>query len=151
MRNAFIGVVLVTLLAVAGIELTTQAEAAGWPFCWTLDPFNDTLATELGQPVPDTNFFVLDNVVWNGISYVLRGGGVGMIDGRGQSADFQLTMYHNTSFFGGNHVCTFSAHLHPDATGEWGVVCPRSGSINSTLYHAGGLMFPRDCANTMTD
>jgi hypothetical protein len=145
-REAMIGLAVLPVL-VALVLWARGAEAAtGTPVCWTLAPFDDTLRVDVIQPVENANLFIVQDALWNGLVYIMRGGGTAVVRTNGQAADLTLNVYHETTFAGGNPVGSFHAHVDTATfTGKWGVLFMPTANADLPFY-AGGSLVPRSCS-----
>jgi hypothetical protein len=155
LRRAHIARGMIGLAMVVVLTAMLPSPAGAQPlehigsFCWTLDPFVDTLLLEVTSV---SQVFALDGR-WraNGgnaaggadATYQLLGSGTasGSIT-QGNTIDVGFHAVHNTTFFGGNLGCNLAASISTlSFNGTWTLQCP-----GPTLFSANGnLIFVNPC------
>jgi hypothetical protein len=118
-------------------------------FCWSLNPFVDTLLLEVTSV---NTVFALDGR-WratggnaaggvNGIYQLLGSGTATPSITQGNTVDFGFTAAHNTTFFGGNHGCNLYGVINTlSLNGTWTLQCPGP----TTFTAQGNLISANPC------
>jgi hypothetical protein len=118
-------------------------------FCWSLNPFVDTLLLEVTSV---NTVFALDgrgratggNAAGgaNGVYQLLGSGTATPSITQGNTIDVGFQAVHNTTFFGGNHGCNLYASINTlSLNGTWALQCPGP----TTFTTQGNLISANPC------